>query len=53
MLTSLDLNVCGEKVISFLVDDLLDLGQLRADKFRKTERNFKIKEPINEIVNIL
>ena len=53
MLASLDLNMCGEKVISFLVDDLLDLGQLRANKFRTTERNFKIKGPINEIINIL
>ena len=53
MLASLDLNMCGEKVISFLVDDLLDLGQLKAEKFRKTERNFKIKHPIDEIVNIL
>lgn len=53
MLASYDLNVSGERLISFLVDDFLDLGQLRADQFRKTERTFQIKEPIEEIIDIL
>ena len=53
MFASHDLSLSSEKLISFMVDDFLDLGQMRADKFRKTERNFKIKEPINEIINIL
>ena len=42
MFASLNMNVSGEKLITYLVDDFLDLGQLRNDRFRKTERNFQI-----------
>ena len=34
MFASLDLNVVGEKIISILADDYLDLGMLKSNRFR-------------------
>ena len=39
----------GEKILNFLVNDILDFAQLRNGKFRKNISNFNIKDSINEI----
>ena len=50
---ALDLSISSERLINYLVADFLDLGQLRADKFRQIERVFKISEPLDEVQSIL
>ena len=50
---ALDMNISSEKLITFLVSDFLDLGQLRADKFRRSDRVFRINEPFDEVLSIL
>ena len=53
MSNALDLNISSEKIIDFLVADCLDLGQLRANKFRTSDRVFKIRDPLKEVSSIL
>ena len=50
---AIDMSISSEKLINFLVADYLDLGQLRADKFRRRDRVFKISEPLDEVCAIL
>ena len=38
--------------MSFLVDDLLDFAQLNNGKFRKVNKEFDLKEAIEEVINI-
>ena len=40
-------------MLTFLVNDILDFGQIKAGKFRKCCSNFNIKEATQEIVLIL
>jgi signal transduction histidine kinase len=40
------------KILTFLVNDMLDFAQLRSGKFRKDLFNFDVREAIAEIVNI-
>ena len=43
----------SEKLISFLIEDFLDLSQLRNGKFRRLDTTFAINKPIEEVINIL
>ena len=36
----------GEKILNFLVNDILDFAQLRAGKFRKNNENFFVNEAV-------
>ena len=38
--------------MSFLVDDLLDFAQLNNGKFRKVNKEFDLREAIEEVVQI-
>ena len=38
------------RIMSFVVDDLLDYAQLNAGKFRQDIKEFDLKEAIDEIV---
>ena len=49
---SIKVQSSSTKILLYLVNDLLDLGQLRSGKFRKDISNFNIKEAINEIMSI-
>jgi signal transduction histidine kinase len=40
------------KILTFLVNDMLDFAQLRSGKFRKDLFNFDVREAIAEIVSI-
>ena len=42
----------SSKMMSFVVDDLLDYAQLDNEKFRKDVKSFKLKDAINEAVEI-
>lgn len=37
----------------FLVNDILDFAQIKANKFRKECINFNVKDGIEEIISIL
>ena len=39
-------------LMSFLVDDLLDFAQLNAGKFRVEDKEFDLKEAIEEVISI-
>ena len=43
----------SQKLLSFLVNDILDFAQLRSGKFRKDVGFFDIKEAIQEVYMIL
>lgn len=47
------INISSEKLITFLVEDFLDLAQVRSGKFRRVDKNFRVCEPIEEVVGIL
>ena len=36
----------SERILNFLVNDILDFAQLRAGKFRKNKENFYIDEAV-------
>ena len=40
------------KMMSFLVNDLLDFAQINAGKFRKVIKQFDLREAIEEVVRI-
>lgn len=40
----------SEKILNFLVNDILDFAQMRNGKFRKHNQNFNLKDSINEII---
>ena len=40
------------KILSFLVNDILDFAQISAGKFRSITHNFNVKEAIEEVVVI-
>ena len=42
----------SEKILNFLVKDILDFAYLKQGKFRKNIQNFNILECIQEIVSI-
>lgn len=50
---ALQINISSEKLISFLVEDFLDLGQLRTGRFRRVDKTFSVQEPIDEVISIL
>ena len=41
------------KLLGFLVNDMLDYGQLSAGKFRKQITKFNLNETVEEIINIM
>ena len=43
----------SEGILSFLVHDMLDYAQISADKFRKMETDFNLKDCIEEILHIV
>ena len=47
------INISSEKLISFLIEDFLDLGQVRSGKFRRVDKTFKACDPIDEVIKIL
>lgn len=42
----------SEKILNFLVNDILDFAQLRGGKFRKNKEIFNLNDSINEIISI-
>ena len=43
----------GIKILSFLINDMLDFAQISAGKFRKFVQRFDVVESIKEIVNVM
>ena len=50
---SLKISASGEKLISFLVDDFLDLAQVREGLFCRLDKTFEVYQPIEEVISIL
>ena len=50
---ALMINVSSERLISFLVEDFLDLSLVRAGKFRRVDKNFTLQQPIKEVLEVL
>ena len=40
----------SEKILNFLINDILDFAQIRQNKFRKDTQTFNIKEAVKEII---
>ena len=53
MSQSLQINISGEKLITFLVDDFLDLAQVREGLFCRIDKNFVVHQLIEEVISIL
>ena len=43
----------SERILSFLVDDILDFAQIGANKFRERITRFKLPKSVHEIIKIL
>ena len=43
----------SEKILSFLVNDILDYAQISAGKFRKMFTEFNLKECVEEVILIM
>ena len=50
---SVRIQTSSTKLLTYLVNDILDFGQLKAGKFRKDCLNFNLRESIEEIILIL
>lgn len=42
ILDALEINISSERLVHFLVDDFLDLAQLKAGKFRRSDSKFAV-----------
>jgi len=49
---SLSIKTSSERILSFLVNDILDFAQLKAGKFRKNIQTFSIDKAINDVIKI-
>ena len=47
------IQMSSERILNFLVNDILDFAQMRSGKFRKSIQTFNIVESVEEIVDIL
>ena len=50
---AIKVQISSTKILMFLVNDILDFAQIKANKFRKECINFNIKVGIEEIISIL
>ena len=50
---SLTISMSSEKMISFLVEDFLDLAQIKAGRFRRDDKTFVIHGPFQEVIDIM
>lgn len=50
---SVDVQMSSEKILSFLVNDILDYAQISIGKFRKLYNRFNIKDCVEEIILVL
>ena len=49
---TLKIQKSSSKILTFLVNDILDFAQLKSGKFRKNIGYFSIKEAIKEVISI-
>ena len=47
------INIASERLISFLVEDFLDLGMVRSGNFRRIDKTFALNQPFEEAIDIL
>ena len=47
------MHLSATKMLSFLINDMLDYAQMSAGKFRKSEMKFDLVKSINDIVRIM
>ena len=50
---SLNINEASERFLNFLIEDFLDLQQLRTNNFRRIDSTFEVSQPIKEVIRIL
>ena len=43
----------SERILDFLVQDILDFAQLRSGKFRKNTQTFNLADSVQEVVDVL
>ena len=43
----------SERILNFLVNDILDFAQMRAGKFRKSTQTFNVSDSVQEVVDVL
>ena len=47
------INISSERLISFLIEDFLDIGLVRSGNFRRVDKTFALQQPIKEVIDIL
>lgn len=50
---SVSIQMSSEKILSFLVNDILDYAQISSGKFRKNFSRFNIQECVEEIILVM
>ena len=50
---STSMQMSAAKILGFLINDMLDYGQLSAGKFRKFYKQFNLKDSIDDILKIM
>lgn len=50
---SVNIQMSSEKILSFLVNDILDYAQISAGKFRKFFHKFNLNESVDEILLVM
>ena len=50
---TVEIQMSSEKMLTFLINDILDFAQVRSSKFRKVSSQFVLKNAVSEVINIL
>jgi signal transduction histidine kinase len=50
---ALSINVSSEKLMTFLLEDTMDLAALRMKKFKRNDSVFAVKELFDEVISVL
>ena len=53
MKESCNIQMSSERMLCFLVNDMLDFAQMKAGKFRKAYESFKLKKSVSDVLMIL
>ena len=50
---SLNINDTSERFLTIMIEDFLDLQQLRSNNFRRINSTFEVCKPIKEVIDII
>lgn len=50
---STNVQYCAVKLLSFIVNDMLDYAQLSTGQFRKSQTKFNLVESVTDIIDVI